>query len=430
MSKSFAVVGSGPSGFYAAEALARKFADAEIDLIERLPMPYGLARFGVAPDHQGTKNITRVFARLPEKPNVRFLGLVELGRDVSLSDLLGLYDAVVLATGAPEDRHLGIPGGDLPGVVGSGTFVSWYNAHPDFAAAGPDLSRVQSVAIIGNGNVAIDVARVLARTPVEMAKSDLSPAILAAIAAAPLSEIHIIGRRGPVEASFTNAELAELGHLARCQPQVRSADLPASAEGAAPEALKIKEANLATLRSFAGQTGEKPIRLHFHFHARPVALLGNDHLAGLRIMTPEGEQEIRCQLAVTCIGYRARPLAGVPYDEASGTIANDGGRVATGLYAVGWAACGPSGVIATNRQNAIAVVDLIAADAAASGSPKAGRAGLDAALARKGVRPVLWDDWKKIDAAEVAAAKTAGLTEAPRLKMRGIAEALAAIGRN
>lgn len=433
MSLSIAIVGSGPAGFYTAEALNRKAPDARIDIIDRLPTPYGLVRYGVAPDHQGTKAILRVFERAATKPNVRFLGHVEIGRDLALAELAALYDAVVLAVGAPRDRKLGIPGEDLPGVFGSAAFVGWYNGHPDHAGLDPDLN-VASVAVIGNGNVAIDVVRVLAKTEAEMAKSDLAPAAAAAIRAAPLRELHMIGRRGPIEAGFTNAELAELGRLERCAPQVDPADLPAEVGAGEDPVRKVKEANLATLRQFAAAGDGKPLRLRFHFHAAPVAVLGRDRVEGLRLARTETVAgrtvitdrtfDLPCGLVVTCIGYDARPLDGAPFDDRRGIFPNEDGRIGPGLYAVGWAKRGPSGVIATNRADGIAVADRVLADLTGINSGKPGPAGLDARLAKAGIRVVDFADWRKIDAAEVAAAPPG----APRRKLTAVADMLAVLG--
>ena len=285
MTPAIAIVGSGPSGLYCAEALNKRLPEVRIDIIDRQPVPYGLVRAGVAPDHQGTKAITRVFDRILQKPGVRFLGNVTVGSDVTLAELQASYDVVVLAIGAHADRRLGIPGEDLPGVHGSGAFVFWYNGHPDFRDPAIDLTHVTSVAVIGNGNVAIDVARVLAKTPAEMAKGDLVPHAAAAIHAAAITDIHFIGRRGPIEASFTNAELAELGRLERAVPLIDAADLPETV-GTVQEGLrKVKEANLASFRDFAAaRPGDKPIKLHFHFHAVPVALLGTAHVQGVRLL--------------------------------------------------------------------------------------------------------------------------------------------------
>ena len=433
MAVSIVIVGAGPAGFYCAEALIRKRADALIDIIDRLPTPHGLVRAGVAPDHQGTKAITRVFDRTAQKPNLRFLGNVSLGRDVSLAELQANYDAVVLAFGAPRDRRLGVPGEELPGVFGSGAFVGWYNAHPDFADMAVELGAVRSAVVIGNGNVAIDVARVLAKTPAEMEKSDLAAHAAAVIHPAPLEEIHIVGRRGPIEANFTNAELAELGRLDRCIALVDKAQLPEAVAEVDQSLRKVKEANLATLQSFAGNSpAAKPVRLRLHFWTAPVALIGDRKIEAVRLERTrmEGNHcvgtgdvfELAADLVVTCIGYQSVVPSGIPFDADRGTVRNADGRVAPGLYVVGWAKRGPSGVIATNRADSMAVADRIVAGLApVAGKP--GPAGLDSLLAARGVRPVSFADWQRIDAAEVAA----GGGGRPRRKFASLTDLLAAL---
>jgi NADPH-dependent glutamate synthase beta subunit-like oxidoreductase len=426
MTLSIAIVGSGPGGLYCAEALNRRAPDARIDIIDRLPTPYGLVRAGVAPDHQGTKAITRVFDRIMQKPGVRFLGNVAVDSHgaVSLGELQSAYDAVVLASGAHADRRLGIPGEELAGVHGSGAFVFWYNGHPDYQALPISLNQVTAIAVIGNGNVAIDVARVLAKTPAEMAKSDLTEPAAARIHAAPIRDIHLIGRRGPVEANFTYAELSELGRLERCAPLVEPADLPASIGSMEASLAKVKEANLATLHSFAtAPATDKSVRLRFHFHTTPLAILGSDRVQTIRLEKTGNSIDLPVQLVVTCIGYRSQAFDGAPLDLASGTIANHNGRVAPGLYAVGWAKRGPSGVIATNRPDSMAVVDCIVADLGA-GADKPGPAALDALLTQRKVRAVSFTDWLKIDAAERAAAAPG----TPRRKFTGAAEMLGLLG--
>ena len=415
-----AIVGAGPAGFYTAEALLRLSPDAEVDLIDRLPTPFGLARYGVAPDHQGTKAIVRVFDRVAQKPGVQFLGNLAIGRDVTVDELRGLYDAVVLSTGAAEDRRLGIPGEALGNVFGSGAFVHWYNAHPDHAALAPDLA-VKSVAVIGHGNVAIDVARVLAKTAGEMAKSDLSPLAAPAIHAAPVTHIHLIGRGGPMDARFTNAELAELGRLERAVPVVQATDVAQHS----PAGDRVKQANLATLQQFASLDPEgKPVRLHFHFNARPVAFHGDGRVTGLRLQTIAGDKDLPCELAVTCVGYRSTALAGVPFDSESGIIANDRGLVAPGLYVVGWAARGPSGVIAANRADGVSLATRLIAEVDAGDRP--GAAGLAALLARRGIWTTTYEDWRRIDVVETTAGEATG---APRRKLADWAALREALGR-
>jgi ferredoxin--NADP+ reductase len=416
-----AIVGSGPAGCYAAERLARE-ADCEIDVIDRLPTPFGLVRAGVAPDHQSTKAIARVLERALGRPNVRFFGNVEIGRDATLEELRRLYDAVVLATGATGDRRLDLPGAGLPGVVGSGAFVFWLNAHPDWAARAVDLAQVRSAVVIGNGNVAIDVARVLAKTREEMALSDMSPDAEAAIAAAPLQQIHIVGRRGPAEASFTPKELGELGDLARAEPHVSPHDLPPP--GTAPN-----EAVVEILRGFAERPRRAaPVAVHFHFRARPLrfeggarverAAFARQHGAGAAWRDGGEELVLPADLVVTCIGYDALPCCmAIP---ARGVFANEAGRIAPGLWVVGWAKRGPSGTIATNRAEAHEAMGRLLAETASGGRP--GREGLSAVLAGRGARPVDIQAWQKLDAAE----RTRGAPR-PRAKFATVEEMLAAL---
>ena len=399
MPLAIAVIGSGPSGLYVAEGLLKALPGASIDILDRLPTPFGLIRAGVAPDHQGNKAVARVLAKTVEKPGVRFLGCVEVGRDLPLARLRELYDAIVVATGATEDRKLGIPGDGLAGVVGSFDFAGWINGHPD-KTAGPSL-ETKSVVVIGNGNVAIDVARVLVKTPAEMTKSDISPGAARTIAAAPIADVHIVGRRGPAEASFTNPELAELGRLENAVALADGVDIP-------PVGPKDKESNLATLRGFAANARTaKPVAIHFHFNKAPREILGDANGRVRAVAFDTGE--IACGLVVTAIGYACKPLDGLTYD-ARGIVKNEAGRIAPGLYVVGWAKRGPSGTIATNRADSFAVAEAIAADCREIGaSSKPGPGGFDAL----GLKASSWTDWKKIDAAEIAGASGA----APRRKI-------------
>lgn len=372
MSHRIAIVGAGPSGFYAADGLLRGDTTVKVDIIDRLPTPFGLVRAGVAPDHQGTKAVARQFDRLLAQPTVRFCGNVDVGRDLSWEALRAAYDAVVVATGMVNDRKLGVPGEELAHVWGSWRFVAWLNGHPDFRD-GPDLSRVKRVAVIGNGNVAIDVARVLAKSADEMEKSDIVPEAGAAIAAAPIEEIDIVGRRGPEHASFTNNELAEMGRLARAVALVdaRALDGAPPATDPTPEKLR-KTKNLEILRGFAANApGTKPIALRFLFNTAPKAIEQGDY-----------------DLVVTCIGYDG---ADFPKGE--------------GIFPVGWAKRGPSGTIPTNRADSHAVAQQVLAwlkDRA----PKDFADPLPAAIDAAG--------WQRIDKAEIAAGAAEGR---PRVKL-------------
>ncbi|MGE4218499.1 MAG: FAD-dependent oxidoreductase, partial [Alphaproteobacteria bacterium] len=342
-----AVVGSGPSGFYTVDALIKSGRDYRIDVIDRLPTPFGLIRGGVAPDHQKTKNVARAYERSALHPSVRFYGNVELGRDVTLEELRGMYDAVVLAIGSPTDRKLGVPGEDKAGVVGAAAFVGWYNGHPDFRDLAPNLDT-GSVVVIGNGNVAVDCARVLAKTRAEMATTDLVDYAADAIEAAPIRDIYMVGRRGPVEAKFTNVELREMGQLDAAAPVVDAAQLPDEVTGEMDDRdRRLKEKNLATLREFTTMDpAGRPKRVHFVFNAKPVEVLGGATVEGVRFertrieagrVVDSGERfDIPCGLVIAAIGYQGMPLEGVPFDTRAGTIVTKDGRVEPGLYTVGW----------------------------------------------------------------------------------------------
>jgi ferredoxin--NADP+ reductase len=433
MPVSVAIVGAGPAGFYTAEALLDKLPGVQIDLIEKLPTPYGLIRAGVAPDHQTTKNVARKFEQTAQRESVQYFGNVEVGRDVQLAELRKLYDAVVLAIGSAGDRYLGIPGEDKEGVYGSAVFVGWYNGHPDFRDLNPRLDTAAAV-VVGNGNVALDIARVLVKTRAEMQASDIPPYSAEAIYASPLKDVYILGRRGPLEAKFTNVELRELGTLDDADPIVDSADLPLKANLAAGKAGRLQEKNLATLQEFSSRgRGAKSKRVHFRFNALPRECLGDDQVEGLRFERSRVEQGsavgtgqygvIRCGLVVIAIGYRATPIPGVPFDPDRGLVPNMDGRVAPGLYAVGWAKRGPSGVIATNRPDGVVCSDQISAEmgtAERRGVEKPGRDGLERLLAERNVTVVSFADWQQIDAAEIAA----GGGKAPRRKFTTLDEML------
>jgi ferredoxin--NADP+ reductase len=284
MGLNVAVVGSGPSGFYTVAALLKSGIDCRIDIIERLPTPFGLIRGGVAPDHQKTKNVWRAYEKSALDPAVRYFGNVEIGHDVSMDELRALYDAVVVAVGSPVDRKLGIPGEDKAGVYGAAAFVGWYNGHPDFRNLDPDLN-VDGAMIVGNGNVAIDCARVLAKTSEEMATTDLTDYAGAAIQASPLKDIYMCGRRGPVEAKFTNVELREMGELVDCAPMVDLGQIPDSVPEDMPDRdRRLRERNLETLRGFADIPAEgKSKSMHFKFFTNPVEILGGDRVESVRV---------------------------------------------------------------------------------------------------------------------------------------------------
>jgi NADPH-dependent glutamate synthase beta subunit-like oxidoreductase len=428
-----AIVGSGPAGYYTAEAAQKAFGnDVRIDIIDRLPVPYGLIRFGVAPDHQSIKGVYKRYEAVSLSDNVGFVGNVTVGSDVTIAELQSLYDAVVLATGAPDDRKLDIPGADLPGVVGSAAFVGWYNGHPDFADLSPDLSG-PGVVVIGNGNVALDVARILSKTRAEFAGSDIVAHAIDALDHAGIVRISILGRRGPHQIAMTPKELGELGHLERATPSVDAADLPPAEDDALLEPGMRK--SVGHLRQFAASDAPpKPITVDFDFFAMPVAIEGETQAervivertrldAGLRSV-PTGERyAIPARLVVACIGYQTPPIEGVPYEHGRGRFANSDGRILPGLYCVGWAKRGPSGTIGTNRPDGQAIAALIGEDVLV-GSGKAGRVGLDALLGSRQVDVVSFGDWKAIEDAETRRARDG----APREKFVTVAEMMAARG--
>jgi ferredoxin--NADP+ reductase len=429
-----AVIGSGPAGYYTAEACQKTFGDAvRVDIIDRLPVPYGLIRTGVAPDHQSIKGVSRRYEAVALTESVRFVGNVSVGKDVSIEELRELYDAVVLATGAPLDRPLEIPGADLPGVVGSAAFVGWYNGHPDFAGLGPALHGPGAV-VIGNGNVALDVARILSKTEAEFDGSDIVAHALTLLRASKIDMVTLLGRRGPHQIAMTPKELGELGHLTRAQPLVDASDFPPPEDDGLLEPGQRK--SVTHLRDFAGREEDpaKSVRIIFDFFAMPVRIEGSGRAERVIVertaldaagnATGTGETyAIPASLVVSCIGYRTPPIEGIPYDDRAGRFANVEGRVLPGLYAVGWARRGPTGTIGTNRPDGFAIAEKIAADIG-EGSGKAGRPALDSLLESRGVDVVTFRDWQKIEAAETAAAREG----APREKFTSIEEMLGARG--
>ncbi len=428
-----AIIGSGPAGYYTAEAAQKLWGDdVHVDIFDMLPVPYGLIRTGVAPDHQSIKGVSRRYEQTALSENVRFVGNVKIGQDVSVEELQGLYDAVVLATGAPRDRPLGIPGDHLGNVYGSAAFVGWYNGHPEFAALDPDLSG-QTAVIIGMGNVALDVTRILSKTREEFAGSDIVGHALERLMASKIRRIVVLGRRGPHQIMMTPKELGELGHLARTAPWVDPRDLPDVADDALLEPGIRK--SVTHLRSFAAipesHRADLPLEVEFDFFASPRALLGEGKVEAIEVERTRIEggralgtgefYEIPAGLVVSCIGYQTTPIPGVPFDVRAGRFANDGGRILPGLYCVGWARRGPSGTIGTNRPDGFAIVETIAEDIG-SGAGKKGRAGFDELAQKRSLDVVTFRDWKRIEEAESARARDG----APREKFVDIAEMIRA----
>jgi NADPH-dependent glutamate synthase beta subunit-like oxidoreductase len=431
-----AIIGSGPAGYYTAEAAQKQWGEeVRVDIFDMLPVPYGLIRTGVAPDHQSIKGVSKRYESTASLDNVRFVGNVTIGEDVSIAELQELYDAVVLATGAPNDKPAGIAGEGLDNVFGSAAFVGWYNGHPQFAKLGPDLGGRTAV-VIGNGNVALDVARILAKTTAEFSGSDIVGHALHALQKSRLERIVILGRRGPHQIAMTPKELGELGHLERACPRIDPADLPAADEDAFLEPGQRK--SVTHLRSFAAIPeafrSDKPIEIEFDFFASPQAILGDGAVAGIEVertvldaggrASGTGEvYTIDCSLVVTCIGYKTSPIPGVPFEDSAGRFANDEGRIMPGLYCVGWARRGPSGTIGTNRPDGFGVVERIAEDFGA-GAGKQGRAGFDALAAARKLDVVTFRDWKKIEAVEEQRARDG----APREKFVDVGEMIRARG--
>ncbi|HET9254181.1 MAG TPA: FAD-dependent oxidoreductase [Pseudonocardiaceae bacterium] len=439
-----AIIGSGPSGLYAADELSKHDA-VSVDVLDRLPCPYGLLRYGVAPDHLKMKSLESTLRKILERPNVRFLGGVELGDGVTgitAAELRDYYDAVVYATGSPVDRRLGIPGEDLPGSFSATEFVAWYCGHPDAALDAFTLDARHAV-IIGVGNVAIDVARVLAKTARELSVTDMPDHVLKVLDASAITDIHVLGRRGPAQAKFTTKELRELGELADADVVVDPSDLVLDeASQEIVETSKTIRRNVETLREWSARpTLGRARRIHMRFLLSPVAVLGAGRVEALRCernaLDPSGRVTgtgqmvtLTAHMLLRSVGYRGLALPGVPFDERSGVIPHVAGRVqregrtAAGEYVVGWIKRGPTGVIGTNKGDAKETVEALVHDLAAL--PRALRRDPNAIigrLAERGVGVVTWAGWEAIDAAERALGAAAGRT---RIKIANRAELLLA----
>ncbi|HEU5156494.1 MAG TPA: FAD-dependent oxidoreductase [Streptosporangiaceae bacterium] len=429
-----AVIGSGPAGIYAAEALLKQGGpDIRVDILDRLPTPYGLVRYGVAPDHKSIKSIAKYLQRVLETPGVRFIGCVELGKDLTSADLLSCYDAVIYCTGAMVDRQLGIPGEDLPGSVAATDFVNWYCGHPDATGFEFDLS-VDEAAVIGVGNVAVDVVRILAKTADELRETDVPEYVIDALAESKIRRIHMIGRRGPAQAKFTTKELRELGELENAAVAVRPEDLeldPASA--ALEESDRHVRGNLKVLRDWAAREPvDRPRRLDMRFWLRPVEICGDGRVEELRLehtaldddgrVTGTGSYEaLPVGLVLRSVGYQSVPLPGVPFDERRYVVPNDAGRIVgndglpvPGEYVAGWIKRGPTGVVGTNKSDAAETVRSLLADLPA-GRPH--EQNIDELIAARGIACVTYDGWLGIDAAEIALAEKLGRGE--RVKLAG-----------
>ena len=446
-----AVVGSGPAGFYAAGALLDADVAIEVDMIERLPTPWGLVRLGVAPDHPKLKTVSRAFERIAAKPGFRFFGNVEVGRDLSHADLTGLYDAVIYAFGAQSDRQLGIPGEKLAGSWSATEFVAWYNGHPDFQELEFDLG-VERAVVIGNGNVALDVARMLALTPEELAPTDTTDAAIEAIGSSTIREIVVIGRRGPAQASWTTPELKELGELAGADVVVDPVELELDAASEASlEHDTNSQRNMEVLRGFAERKPEgKPSVVRLTFLRSPLALHGEGRVESVELVrnrleesdgklsaVATGEREtLECGLVFRSVGYRGIGLPDLPFDERRGTIKNDGGRVidtegapVAATYCAGWIKRGPTGIIGTNKKDAAETVALLLEDVRAgrlSHRDEVKADALESLLAERSVGAVMYPGWVSIDEVERAAGEKLGR---PRVKLSTWDELLEAAAR-
>jgi ferredoxin--NADP+ reductase len=435
-----AVVGSGPAGFYAAaHLLASEDPAVEVDLIERLPTPWGLVRLGVAPDHPNIKAVSRAFEKIAQRPGFRFLGNVEVGRDLAHDDLLRLYDAVVYTIGAQTDRRLAIPGEDLPGSWPATAFVAWYNGHPDFRDLDFDLSGERAV-VVGAGNVALDVARMLALTHEELLCTDTTDEAIAAIAGSGIREIEVLGRRGPVQAAWTPVELGELGDLTGAGVVVDPAELELDDASAAElaSAGQIVQRNVDILRGYAVRERTNAARsLRLRFRVSPVAILGDERVEAvevvrnrlevdergtIRAVATDEREVIPCGIVFRSVGYLGVALPDVPFDERRATIPNDGGRVLDGggaplarVYCAGWIKRGPTGVIGTNKKDATETVDLLLADARAGViEPHAVAGAVDELLGERGVEVVTYAGWEAIDMLERSRGEPLGR---PRVKL-------------
>lgn len=452
-----AVIGAGPAGFYAADHLLnQRDLIVEVDLFDRLPTPYGLVRYGVAPDHQKIKSVTAVYDRTASHPRFRFFGNVKFGNHVMLDDLKTLYHQILFATGAQTDRRLGLPGEDLDGSYSATEFVAWYNGHPDFTHLEFDLQR-EAAAVVGVGNVAVDVTRILLRSTDELSRTDIADYALAALAGSRVKEVYLLGRRGPAQAAFSNPEIRELG------------ELPNADATAPPDEVVLDELSRADIEQRNDQTARtkveilqgfarrkptgKPRRLIMRFLVSPVEILASQgHVGGLRLVRnrlekteagtlvarPTGEHEdLPAGVVFRSIGYRGVPLPGVPFNDEWGVILNDSGRVldpemkepVVGLYAAGWIKRGATGLIGTNKPDAAETVTNMIADLRAGRVLRADDP--DAEAAERFIRErqplyISYADWRRLDELEVARGNARGR---PRVKFISVEEMLAALGR-
>jgi ferredoxin--NADP+ reductase len=449
-----AIIGAGPSGFYAAERLEKETGlQVEIDMYDRLPVPYGLVRGGVAPDHAKIKSVTKVYDKIAADGRFAFYGNVTFGRDLTLDDLAQHYHAMIFAVGAESDRRMNIPGEDLPGSHAATEFVGWYNAHPDYRDLTFDLSQ-ERVAVIGNGNVAMDVARILAKTPEELESTDIADHALEALRTSRVREIYVLGRRGPAQAAFTNPEIKELGELEDAEIVVDPTEATLddlSRAAVAAEGDRSTQRNIEILKEYSlRQPERKSRRIIMRFLVSPVELIGTARVEAIKLvknvlvqaddgsLRPRATDEtetIPVGLVFRSIGYKGMALPGVPFDERGGVIPNQQGRVTDpqtqaavpGLYAVGWIKRGPSGVIGTNKPDAVETVERLLEDARTGqllAPTQTERRAIEALLNARGVDYDTYADWQALDALEQVNGAALGR---PRLKFSRVADMLAAV---
>jgi len=448
-----AIIGAGPSGFYAAEHILKyEGVHAQVDLFDRLPTPYGLVRGGVAPDHPKIKSVTRVYEKTAAREGFRFFGNVLIGRDLSVEDLERHYHAIIYTVGAETDRRLGIPGEELLGSDAATAFVGWYNAHPDYADREFDLSHERAI-VIGNGNVAADVARMLALTEEELRETDTADHAIEALAASGVREVVVLGRRGPAQAAFTNPEVRELGEML-------DADIIVDADDCEPDELSqafldsdaahvTARKNVEIFRDFGGREPQgKRKRIVLRFLASPIEIKGDGKVQSVvvgrnRLVDRDGtlraedtgeREELEAGIVLRSVGYTGVPIEGVPFDEKRGTILNEAGRVLDshdsghkhGHYAAGWIKRGPSGVIGTNKKDSQETVTALHEDVEAGNlldPPAPEPEAIDELLRERGVDFITYEDWQAIDAAEVGRGEPHGR---PRVKFISVEEMLAA----
>ncbi len=443
-----AIVGSGPSAFYAADDLLKQKLNIKVDMFEKLPVPFGLVRYGVAPDHAKIKNVTKVFEKTAEHPNFSFFGNVTVGKNITVFELQKFYDAIIFAYGAESDRHLGIPGEDLVGSYTATEFVAWYNGHPDFQDHHFDFSHEVAV-IIGQGNVAMDVARILCKTPDELKKTDISQHTLEVLAESKIKEVHVYGRRGPAQASFTAPEIKEMGELADCYPLIDPQDLElneASLKEIEDVSFAAKKKNVEILKHFTTITPNgRNRKFVLHFKRSPIEIIGKGRVQKARfeinrLVGEMGKQKVRgtgkfeeidCGVLFRSVGYLGIPIKGLPFSANAGVVPNQAGRVMdseeiySGWYVAGWIKRGASGIIGTNKPCAEETVNSLIEDLDQLNPCEIpDTAQVVKFLKDREVKVVSFADWKKIDAAEIERGVKLGKTREKFARVTGMLSAI------